>query len=89
MRREWVLHRIGPVGKGGIKMFDKRKFKALLILSEKTIKEVAELLNINEVTLYRKMNGTSDFYRSEIQTLCDHLNIENPAEIFFAKKERG
>ena len=65
-------------------MFDKQKFKALIILSGKSIKEVAEALQISESSLYRKMNGTSDLYRNEIQQLCNYLNIENPAEIFFA-----
>lgn len=67
-------------------MFDKQKFRAILILSGKSISDVAKYLGINEATLYRKMNGTSDFYRNEIQLLCDYLNIENPKEIFFAEK---
>ncbi|MTI56122.1 helix-turn-helix domain-containing protein [Geosporobacter ferrireducens] len=67
-------------------MFDKKKFKAQVILSGKTLQEVADLLGVNIATLYRKMNGESDFYRNEIQLLCESLNIKNPAEIFFAEK---
>lgn len=67
-------------------MFDKNKFKVQLILNDKKLSEIAELLGINVVTLYRKMNGESDFYRNEIQILCEILKIENPAEIFFAEE---
>lgn len=64
-------------------MFNKQKFKSLLILSGKSIREISGLLGINEATLYRKMNGTSDFYRNEMQMLIECLNIVNPIEIFF------
>lgn len=65
-------------------MFNKRLFKAQVVLKGKTLREVAKILKIDEATLYRKMNGDSDFYRNEIQTLCRFLEIENPTEIFFA-----
>lgn len=67
-------------------MFDKNKFKIQLLLNNRKLPEIAELLGVNLVTLYRKMNGESDFYRNEIQLLCEILNIENPAEIFFAEE---
>lgn len=67
-------------------MFDKNKFKIQLLLNNLKLPEIAELLGVNLVTLYRKMNGESDFYRNEIQLLCEILNIENPAEIFFAEE---
>ena len=67
-------------------MFDKKKFKAQVILSGKSLQEVAGILGINVATLYRKMNGESDFYRNEIHLLCEKLDIENPSEIFFADK---
>ena len=67
-------------------MFDKKRFRFQLILCGKTIKETADALSINEATLYRKINGESDFYRNEIQILCEFLSIENPNEIFFASK---
>lgn len=66
-------------------MFNKRKFKAAVILAGKTLPDIAELLGINLATLYRKMNGESDFYRNEIQILCEELKIKNPVEIFFAQ----
>lgn len=67
-------------------MFDKQKFKACIILAGKTMADVAKHLGINEATLYRKVNGTSDFYRNEMQQICDYLSIDNPTEIFFARK---
>lgn len=67
-------------------MFDKKKFKVVLMLNDKSLKDIAEMLDISVTTLYRKMNGVSDFYRSEIQALCNELHISNPSEIFFADK---
>lgn len=67
-------------------MFDKNKFKVQLLLNNRKLPEIADLLGVNLVTLYRKMNGESDFYRNEIQLLCEILNIENPVEIFFAEE---
>ena len=67
-------------------MFDRRKFKAALALKGLTIRDVAAILSIDVATLYRKMNGTSDFYRNEIQILCTALELKNPEDIFFAKE---
>lgn len=68
---------------GGDSMFDHKKFKAELIIKGKNMKDVANMLGINEATLYRKINGNSDFYRREIQLICDYLDIEDPSNIFF------
>lgn len=65
-------------------MFDVKRFKAAVALSGLTIPQIAAELGIDTVTLYRKMNGTSDFYRREIQRLCDILQIEDPVSVFFA-----
>lgn len=76
-------------------MFNKLKFKAAVIESGKTIADVAEYLNINESTLYRKINGTSEFSRDEIQNICVFLKLDSPLEIFLQnnlrkrKKEGG
>ncbi len=67
-------------------MFNKLKFKAAVIEGGKTIADVAEYLNINESTLYRKINGTSEFSRDEIQNICVFLKLDSPLEIFFAKE---
>lgn len=65
-------------------MFDKKKFKGIILLKGKTLQDVANLLNISLSTLYRKMNGDSDFYRNEIDIIVREFDIENPNEIFFA-----
>lgn len=66
-------------------MFDKKKFNAALALKGMCYKDVAEALNIDVSTLWRKMNGVSDFYRNEIQTICKLLDLVDPMEIFFAE----
>lgn len=67
-------------------MFDQKKFKVLLVMKGKTMQNIADLLGINQTTLYRKVNGSSDFYRREIQAICEYLDISDPSEIFFAKE---
>jgi len=49
---------------------------------------VAEYLNINESTLYRKINGTSEFSRDEIQNICVFLKLDSPLEIFLQNNLR-
>lgn len=66
-------------------MFNKLKFKAAVVENGKTIADVAEYLEINESTLYRKINGTSEFNRDEIQNICIFLHLDSPVEIFFAE----
>ena len=67
-------------------MLNVKKFRSVLILKGKTYKNIAELLNINVTTLYRKLNGESDFYRSEIDSIAKYLKLtlEEVEEIFFA-----
>lgn len=67
-------------------MFDKKLFKASVVLAGLTLRQVATELGIDETTLYRKMNGESDFYRREIQQLCALLKVKDPAKIFFADR---
>lgn len=65
-------------------MFDEDKFRDLIKNSGKTLQDIADILNIDLVTLYRKMGGKSDFYRREMDILIKELCIKNPEEIFFA-----
>jgi hypothetical protein len=67
-------------------MFDKRRFKAQIALKGKRLKDIAEVLEIKESTLYRKLKRDGDFTRAEINTLIIYLEIERPEEIFFAKE---
>lgn len=66
------------------KLFREDRFREALRKKGLTIKDVATHLKINTSTLYRKMVGESDFYRSEIQAICSLLDIEDPSKIFFA-----
>lgn len=66
-------------------MFNKQLFKAQVVLKGLTLRLVAAEIGIDIATLYRKMNGKSDFYRFEILKLCKLLEIKNPDDIFFAK----
>lgn len=67
-------------------MLNVKKFRSVLILKGITYKNIAGLLNINVTTLYRKLNGESDFYRNEIDIIAKHLKLtlEEVEEIFFA-----
>lgn len=67
-------------------MFDVREFNAMLAKNAKTRDDVAVLLGINPATLYRKIKGTSDFTRAEIQAirLAFNLSATEVDRIFFA-----
>lgn len=67
-------------------MFNKTKFKAAMILAGKTQKDLADALNINTATLYRKVNGASEFTLEEIRILCEELNLDSPMDIFFSSE---
>lgn len=67
-------------------MFDKNRFKAQLVLSGITSKELATKLGINESTLYRKINANGNFTREEISKITIILKIDNPKDIFFAEE---
>ena len=65
-------------------MFDKRRFMAQMVLADMSQKELARALDIDESTLYRKINNNGSFSRKEMNILIDVLNIEDPIPIFFA-----
>lgn len=64
-------------------MFDVKKFNAAIALKGETQKDAAKIMGINQATLYRKVNGISDFYRKEIDLFCAHYEA-SANEIFFA-----
>ena len=67
-------------------MFDRNLFRAKVVEKGLTLKEVAVIIGVKETTLYRKMNGDSDFTRNEIQIFREKLRL-SAAEIdsiFFA-----
>lgn len=69
-------------------MFSKRHFEMILLRENKTKEDVANHIGINLATLYRKMNGDSDFYSNEIQKICVYLKLSSEEKdlIFFNSK---
>lgn len=68
-------------------MFKANLFRAKLEELNKTVEDVAGALGVNPVTVYRKINGTSDFTRNEIQLIRHTLSltIDEVDNIFFAE----
>ncbi len=62
--------------------------KSQIVLHDKKISEVAEILNISKSAFYRKLKGKTEFTRQEIEILikCLGLSIEMAMEIFFNEK---
>lgn len=69
-------------------MFNEKLFRMTLLREGISLQQISELLGINLVTLYRKMKGNSDFYRDEVQQICDylHLDLKEKEDIFFDLK---
>lgn len=67
-------------------MFKANLFKSLLMARNKTVDDIAQIIGVNKVTLYRKMNGVSDFTRNEIQLIRHELALsaDEVTDIFFA-----
>lgn len=67
-------------------MFQENEFRAEIARRGLTIKEVAKMLGIDPVSLYRKMKGESDFFRNEIQTIREKFSLtdNDVIKIFFA-----
>ena len=74
-------------------MFQENEFKAELVRQGYTVNSLVVAMKeagmaINVATLYRKMNGTSDFFLNEINVIANilHLDVESILRIFFAPK---
>lgn len=65
-------------------MFNKKMFRAQMVLKGITAKELSEKLGINESTLYRKINADGSFTREEINQMIVILGISDPKAIFFS-----
>lgn len=67
-------------------MFKKNEFKAAMARKELSVADLAKELGIDPATLFRKISGQSDFYRNEIEKLCQllELSAEDTLKIFFA-----
>lgn len=44
---------------------------------------LAEIIGISRSALYHKINGTTEFTRSEIQRIVEALGLDSPMGIFF------
>ncbi len=67
-------------------MFKKNEFVAAVYRRGLKIRDIAEAMGIDKATLYRKMNGISDFTRAEIIKFCEATGCSNDemTSIFFA-----
>jgi transcriptional regulator with XRE-family HTH domain len=67
-------------------MTDTEKLKFALLKSKLTQREIAKKLGLSFNTVYRKVNGHSEFNASEIQTIGKLLNLndQEKSAIFFA-----
>lgn len=68
-------------------MFKKNELVAEIIRKGYKIEDFAKIVGLNPATLYRKMNGKTDFYRNEIVKIAEILDLSNRAicNIFFGK----
>ncbi|MBO5415139.1 MAG: DUF739 family protein [Clostridia bacterium] len=67
-------------------MFDKKRLEAELVLQNISKAEFAKALGIDTSTLYKKMNGKSDWTLTEIRKTGEILGKDKINPIFFAEK---
>jgi DNA-binding XRE family transcriptional regulator len=60
------------------------KLKGVLAEKALTQKDIADLLLLSPVTINQKINGTLDFSYSEVETICNYLEVSS--EIFRTQK---
>lgn len=67
-------------------MFNRNLFRAKLVERGVTTEMAAKIIGCNVTTLYRKLNGDSDFTRNEIQLFRKEFNLsaQEIESIFFA-----
>ena len=65
-----------------------KKLKIKLLELDKSLDELAAYIGCNIATLYRKLNGESDFSRSEVQLIAAFLSLSasDVNSIFFDDK---
>jgi len=66
-------------------MVNTSELRGVIAKNGKTQSDVAKMLNITPKTFYMRMQK-GVFGSDEIQIMIDELHIDNPMEIFFAKK---
>lgn len=90
-RKEGViinLHKCKKGKEGGDILINKPKLIYYCSMNHKSLKDLARELEMNQVTLYRKIRGDSDFYRHEIIKIKEILDLSTNEinEIFFSPK---
>lgn len=66
-------------------MVDTNSLKAEIVRNGLFMQDVAKTLNISSRAMYSKMK-TGNFTVKEAFAISEALNLQNPGEIFFAKK---
>ena len=66
-------------------MLNKNKLRGKIVEKGYSVRTIAAEIGLNKATFYRKMNGTSDFTREEIQKIAVllDLSVQEKEEIFF------
>lgn len=69
-------------------MVDAQYLKKCCADKQVSLRQLAQLLDIDEATLHRKIAGTSDFYRHEISKIKEilQLSVADMNRIFFSEK---
>ena len=67
-------------------MFDKKQLEAELVLASISRSNFAKELGMNTSTLYKKMNGKTQWTLSEIHRAGEILGEDKIPRIFFANK---
>lgn len=66
-------------------MLDRNKLRGKIVENGLTSAQVAKEIGLSESTFSRKLNS-GDFGIEDAAKMIELLNIQNPAEIFFAKQ---
>ncbi|MCM1246463.1 MAG: helix-turn-helix domain-containing protein [Roseburia sp.] len=66
-------------------MVDTNELLGVIAKNKKTQTDVAKMIGVSPKTFYLRMQK-GVFGSDEIQIMIDELHIDNPMEIFFAKK---
>ena len=65
-------------------MFNEQELRVAMVREQKTMKDIEDMLEISQTTLYRKIKRDGDFSRKEIQRISEFLKLKEPDKIFFA-----
>ena len=63
-------------------MFNEQELRVAMVREQKTMKDIADMLEISQTTLYRKIKRDVDFSRKEIQRISEFLKLNEPDNFF-------